>query len=168
MAKFSVSPLCSPPSPRLQLHRQPFFTVSQPIAHPASSATDSNFTFTFATTSNLTPKVVVTRERGKNNKLINALVLTSTVPLPRFYIKLCLILMYLTQTNHICFIFWLHASLICFCLISLSHVMIIFVFFYKLNDILPFTCSMKGSNQCWCCNIFNFSSILLYFPVQFF
>ncbi|CAL5204652.1 unnamed protein product [Lathyrus oleraceus] len=73
MAKFSVSPLCSPPSPRLQLHRQPFFTVSQPIAHPASSATDSNFTFTFATTSNLTPKVVVTRERGKNNKLINAL-----------------------------------------------------------------------------------------------
>ncbi|WJX36288.1 uroporphyrinogen-III synthase [Trifolium repens] len=58
--------------------------ASPPPASPSSS-TDSNFTSTFASSSNHTPKVVVTRERGKNAKLITALVLTSTFPLLRFF-----------------------------------------------------------------------------------
>ncbi|PNX97639.1 uroporphyrinogen-III synthase chloroplastic-like, partial [Trifolium pratense] len=76
MALFSVSSLYSSPSPRLQLHRQHFFFLSQPITPSpspttASSATDSTFTPT--SSSNSTHKVVVTRERGKNSKLITAL-----------------------------------------------------------------------------------------------
>jgi uroporphyrinogen-III synthase len=96
MALFSVSSLCSSPSPRLQLHRQQFFFLSQQITPSpspvAASATDSNsnFTFTFASSSNHTPKVVVTRERGKNAKLITALVLTSTFPLLRFLLSTAL------------------------------------------------------------------------------
>jgi len=75
MAQFCcVSPFCSssPSPPCLQFHRQHSPT--------AVSATDSNSTFTFASTSsNVTPKVVVTRERGKNSKLITALVLTHSL-----------------------------------------------------------------------------------------
>ncbi|MCI21219.1 uroporphyrinogen-III synthase chloroplastic-like, partial [Trifolium medium] len=77
MSQFSVSSLCSSPSLRLQLHRQQqFLFPSQQIASPPpppSSAKDSNSTFTFSSSSNLNPKVVVTRERGKNAKLITAL-----------------------------------------------------------------------------------------------
>lgn len=91
---------------------QPFFTVSQPIAHHASSTTDSNSTFIFTTTLNLTPKVVFTRERGKNSKLITTLVLTTMCFLYR-------IISFFPIISYHCS---LHASLIYFSLISLSHI----------------------------------------------
>ncbi|KAK7283312.1 hypothetical protein RIF29_12743 [Crotalaria pallida] len=55
-----------PPHLRLHPHRPPPTTT-------AASATDYISTSTSASTSNLSPKVVVTRERGKNAKLITAL-----------------------------------------------------------------------------------------------
>ncbi|XP_061343202.1 uroporphyrinogen-III synthase, chloroplastic isoform X2 [Gastrolobium bilobum] len=69
MPQVSVSPLSLPPSP-LQSNRRIF---PGPQRTAAASATDSVSTFTSASTSNSTPKVVVTRERGKNGKLISAL-----------------------------------------------------------------------------------------------
>ncbi|CAL0319025.1 unnamed protein product [Lupinus luteus] len=70
MAPLSLSLLLSSPSPLPLLHPH------RPIFHrtsAAASATDYVSTSTSASTSNLTPKVVVTRERGKNAKLITAL-----------------------------------------------------------------------------------------------
>ncbi|KAL1344169.1 hypothetical protein HN51_018040 [Arachis hypogaea] len=61
-----------------QLHRRIFFppqrsSPSSASASASASATDSLFTSASASTSNYSPKVVVTRERGKNAKLITAL-----------------------------------------------------------------------------------------------
>ncbi|KAI4316738.1 hypothetical protein L6164_024687 [Bauhinia variegata] len=69
MALVSLSPFSSAPS-CLKLRRKIFLCTS---SINAASATDSVSTFTSASTSNSMPKVVVTRERGKNGKLINAL-----------------------------------------------------------------------------------------------
>ncbi|KAG5030682.1 hypothetical protein JHK85_014664 [Glycine max] len=71
MAHFSLSPLSCAPSP-LPPRRRIF--LSPPRA-AASSATDvvSTSTSTSSSASNFAPKVVVTRERGKNAKLIAAL-----------------------------------------------------------------------------------------------
>lgn len=75
MAHFSLSPLSCAPSP-LPPRRRIF--LSPPRA-AASSATDvvSTSTSTSSSASNFAPKVVVTRERGKNAKLIAALVRAS-------------------------------------------------------------------------------------------
>ncbi|KAJ7958127.1 Uroporphyrinogen-III synthase, chloroplastic-like protein [Quillaja saponaria] len=62
MARVSLSPLSSAPYSCLQLHRPIFL---RPFRIDASSSSTS--------TSNSNPKVVLTRERGKNGKLINAL-----------------------------------------------------------------------------------------------
>ncbi|KAF7817521.1 uroporphyrinogen-III synthase, chloroplastic [Senna tora] len=67
MAQVSLSPLSSPPS-RLQPPR-PIFLSPPRFSAATASSTDS----LSPSTSNLTPKVVVTRERGKNAKLIAAL-----------------------------------------------------------------------------------------------
>lgn len=60
-----------------QLRRRIFLAPQRiaPASAAASSATDSVFTSASVSTSNYNPKVVVTRERGKNAKLITALVL---------------------------------------------------------------------------------------------
>ncbi|OIV96356.1 hypothetical protein TanjilG_09783 [Lupinus angustifolius] len=74
MASLSLSLLFSspsPPSPPLPPHRPIFHRLLRTAT--AASATDYVSTSTSASTSNLTPKVVVTRERGKNAKLITAL-----------------------------------------------------------------------------------------------
>ncbi|KAE9609386.1 hypothetical protein Lal_00019998 [Lupinus albus] len=72
MAPLSLSLLVSSPSPipppHLLPHRPIFHRPQRTSA--AASATDYVSTSTSASTSNLTPKVVVTRERGKNAKLI--------------------------------------------------------------------------------------------------
>lgn len=76
MALVSLSSLSSPPSSssRLQLHR-PISLSPHRIAASSASAFDSaTDSLSPPSTSNLTPKVVVTRERGKNVKLIAALV----------------------------------------------------------------------------------------------
>ncbi|KAJ7966653.1 uroporphyrinogen-III synthase, chloroplastic [Quillaja saponaria] len=62
MAGVSLSPLSSAPHSCLQLHRRIFL---RPLRISASSS--------FTSTPNSNPKVVVTRERGKNGKLIDAL-----------------------------------------------------------------------------------------------
>ncbi|XP_057428150.1 uroporphyrinogen-III synthase, chloroplastic [Lotus japonicus] len=62
----SISSLYHAPSSCLHQHRR-IFLASQ------RTGTDSTATLTFASTSNSAPKVVVTRERGKNAKLIAAL-----------------------------------------------------------------------------------------------
>ena len=65
----SLSPLWSAPARScLQLHRRVFVCSS---AIGTTSTTDSVSTST--SLASLTPKVVVTRERGKNGKLITAL-----------------------------------------------------------------------------------------------
>ena len=74
MAQFSLSPFSFPPSP-LPLRRRIFLAPSPTTA--AASATDAVSTSTSSSASNYAPKVVVTRERGKNAKLIAALVLAS-------------------------------------------------------------------------------------------
>jgi len=74
MAQFSLSPLSFPPSP-LPLRRRIF--LAPPPTTAAASATDAVSTSTPSSASNYAPKVVVTRERGKNAKLIAALVLAS-------------------------------------------------------------------------------------------
>ncbi|XP_027904481.1 uroporphyrinogen-III synthase, chloroplastic [Vigna unguiculata] len=70
MAQFSLSPLSFPPSP-LPLRRRIF--LAPPPTTAAASATDAVSTSTPSSASNYAPKVVVTRERGKNAKLIAAL-----------------------------------------------------------------------------------------------
>ena len=73
MAHFSLSPLSFPSSP-LPLRRPIFLAPSPKTA--AASVTDAVSTSTSSSVSNYAP-VVVTRERGKNAKLIAALVLAS-------------------------------------------------------------------------------------------
>lgn len=68
MARVSLS---FAPSLLLQPHRR---TYPAPQRTAAASSTDCVSTATSASTPNLAPKVVVTRERGKNAKLITALV----------------------------------------------------------------------------------------------
>ncbi|WVZ19225.1 hypothetical protein V8G54_006547 [Vigna mungo] len=74
MAQFSLSPPSFPTSP-LPLRRRILF--APPPRTAASSATDAVSTSTSSSASNYAPKVIVTRERGKNSKLIAALVLAS-------------------------------------------------------------------------------------------
>ncbi|XP_027353764.1 uroporphyrinogen-III synthase, chloroplastic [Abrus precatorius] len=70
MAQVSVSPLPSSATSPLPLHRRIFLRLQRTAT---ASATDSVSTSTSSSTSNFKPKVVVTRERGKNAKLITAL-----------------------------------------------------------------------------------------------
>ncbi|KAG5048128.1 hypothetical protein AAZX31_04G036600 [Glycine max] len=69
MPHFSLSPLSCAPSP-LPPRRRIFLA---PPRTAASSATDAASSSTSSSASNFAPKVVVTRERGKNAKLIAAL-----------------------------------------------------------------------------------------------
>ncbi|XP_020218441.1 uroporphyrinogen-III synthase, chloroplastic [Cajanus cajan] len=69
MAQFSLSPLSCPCAPPPLPLRRPFF-----LSPHRAAATDAVCTSTSSSVSNYAPKVVVTRERGKNAKLIAALV----------------------------------------------------------------------------------------------
>ncbi|KAL2346383.1 hypothetical protein Fmac_000383 [Flemingia macrophylla] len=71
MARFSLSCPFAPSSPPPL--RRPYFLSPRRAAVATATATDAVSTSTSSSVSNVAPKVVVTRERGKNAKLIAAL-----------------------------------------------------------------------------------------------